>query len=189
MNKAKLRDKHHEMRRAAAAGAEAETEEKMLANLDKMPAFHEAKTIMMYWSKSAEAPTHKIVESLLEKKKKVVLPISVKKSMTLELYAITSTNERVAGPFGVMEPDAEKCRRVEPDEIDVAIVPGVAFDMDGHRLGHGLGFYDRFLKSANCPKIGLCFDVQIEKEPLPHEAHDVKMDYIVSEKRVLQTIG
>lgn len=185
MEKKRLREKHHHIRGGEAKKAGSDTEKEMLANLEKIPAFAAAKTILIYHSKPAEAPTHNIIRELLRQKKRVVLPKSVERDKTLQLYFISSADELMAGKFGVMEPDTKECRPAKTEEIDVAVVPGVAFDYEGGRLGHGLGFYDRLLKEVKCKKIGLCFDAQIEREPLPREPHDVKMDFVVSEKRVI----
>jgi 5-formyltetrahydrofolate cyclo-ligase len=73
-----------------------------------------------------------------------------------------------------------------PEELDVILIPGLAFDLNGNRLGQGGGWYDRVLARApHALKIGVCFDCQI-LESVPHEAHDVKMDFVVTEKRLLE---
>jgi len=184
--KKRLRDAFHAIRRAEAARADERLEESLLANLDKIPPLRSALTILMYWSKSDEAPTHHLVDAMLRREKRVALPRTA--GRTLEAYLIRSADDLAPGAFGVMEPDPSRCEKVEPGSLDALIVPGVAFDEGGNRLGHGLGFYDRFLKPGPRPgvRIGLCFDKQIHQKPLPHEAHDVKMDFIVSEKRVLR---
>ena len=83
------------------------------------------------------------------------------------------------GEFGVLEPKYVKL----VEKVDLVIVPGVAFDIRGHRLGYGQGFYDRVLPTLNCPKIALAYDEQVLVE-LPREDHDARMDMIVTDKRI-----
>ena len=89
--------------------------------------------------------------------------------------------------FGILEPDPEVYPvTVEPNEIGVVFVPGVAFDRLGHRLGYGKGYYDRWLRGASAlEKIGLAFSFQV-LERLPAEAHDVRLDLLVTEQDVLE---
>jgi 5-formyltetrahydrofolate cyclo-ligase len=89
------------------------------------------------------------------------------------------------GLFGVWEPKKNHVRTVDPREINVALVPGVVFDKRGYRIGHGQGYYDRFLGQyhANLISIGLSFDVQVIDE-IPVSMHDMPVDYIVTETQV-----
>jgi len=102
----------------------------------------------------------------------------------LEFVEVTSREELVAGAYGILEPHGS--RVVPLADHDLVVVPGVAFDVSGHRLGYGRGFYDRVL-SAGCGRAalaGLCFDFQVVAS-LPAEAHDVRMNLVVTDERML----
>ena len=92
-------------------------------------------------------------------------------------------DDLVSGPLGILEPKGTDLA----DNLDAAIVPGLAFDIAGNRLGYGKGAYDRLLSKWELVKIGACFDFQIA-ESLPSDEHDLKMDLIVSEKRIIKPI-
>ena len=91
--------------------------------------------------------------------------------------------ELKSGAYGILEP--EEIRAIEPHKIDVAIVPGIAFDFRGYRIGYGKGYFDRLLAKMDAMKVGIAFDFQLVEE-IPHEKHDIKMDVIITEKRILQ---
>jgi len=84
----------------------------------------------------------------------------------------------VIGKFGAREP-AANCAEISLDKFDLVLVPGVAFDLQGNRLGRGRGFYDRLLESASGVKCGICYDTQL-LENIPTEAHDAKVDFILT---------
>ncbi|MBK7843284.1 MAG: 5-formyltetrahydrofolate cyclo-ligase [Bdellovibrionales bacterium] len=92
------------------------------------------------------------------------------------------------GPFGIQEPDPQKCELVQIDDCDFILVPGVSFDRCGRRVGYGKGFYDRALGKASRIKIGICFSVQLSQEPLPYGDGDVKMDWIVTENSMQECV-
>lgn len=103
----------------------------------------------------------------------------------LEFAEVTERQELVPGAYGILEPGGS--RVVAPAELDLIVTPGVAFDGSGHRLGYGKGYYDRFLHGGRVQGklAGLCFDFQLV-ERLPVEAHDVRMDLVVTEERTLR---
>ena len=90
------------------------------------------------------------------------------------------------GPLGILEPKLENSKRVLASELTGVIVPGLGFDSKGSRLGRGMGFYDRFLKSCRAEKIGVCFQTQFSKEPLEVQEHDEKVNRLVTENLVLR---
>lgn len=95
-------------------------------------------------------------------------------------------NDLRAGAFGILEPK-EKCELAQWNQLDLALIPGVAFDQFGRRLGKGKGFYDRVLVPFNGLKIGVCFDEQIVNPPLiPMETHDIHMDWILTPSKLME---
>lgn len=86
----------------------------------------------------------------------------------------------ISEKFKILEPTSKKI--IDQDNIDVAIIPGVAFDIEKNRMGRGKGYYDKFLKDKKFLKVGICFDYQL-LDKIPVEVNDIKMDEIISEKR------
>jgi len=152
----------------------------MQQSLWSFEAFSGAKTVMLYCSKESEAPTQDIIQKALDEGKKVCLPITNASERTMELSFISSLDDLVPSSFGVMEPKLSGLISCKPSDVMAALVPGIAFDRDGYRLGWGLGFYDRFLPSLSCPAIGYCYEAQIA-EKLPREKFDIPVKAIATE--------
>ena len=136
-----------------------------------------ASTVMMYYPLSDEVDVTPVIEQLAENGKTVVLP-QVTGEATMVLRRYTGKADLQEGAFGIMEPCGEIFSDYET--IDVAIIPGMAFDRCGNRLGRGKGYYDRFLPllPARVYKIGVCFPFQL-LDDIPMEEHDIKMDTIL----------
>lgn len=101
----------------------------------------------------------------------------------------TDANSRFApGTFGLSEPVPETCEQVQLTNCNYILVPALAFDRSGHRLGYGRGFYDRALTGVKSSKVGLAFKFQIEPQSLPHDSYDIAMDMVVSEDFILQPL-
>lgn len=134
------------------------------------------RTLMVYWPLKDEVDIRPLIDKLVEEGREVLLP-KVTGDETMILHRYTSRADLVEGAFHIMEPVGEPFTDYEA--IDLALIPGVAFDAAGHRLGRGRGYYDRFLTA--CPlvyKVGVCFPFQRVAE-VPSEAHDVCMDEII----------
>jgi 5-formyltetrahydrofolate cyclo-ligase len=91
----------------------------------------------------------------------------------------------VEGPFGVLEPTPES-PVVDLQKVTGLLIPGLAFNKNGTRLGKGLGFYDKSLETFQGLKVGICFDFQLAESSLPHEAHDIQVDWIVTESGAIE---
>jgi len=152
------------------------------------PEFIKAKTIMFYVSTKDEVKTESMIKYALELGKKVVVPISDLKKKTLHLSEIKDfDNELEPGAFNILEPKKDFLRPVSPEQVDLVIVPGVAFDENGDRIGYGMGFYDRFLSSLKrcIPVIGLAYDFQIVDE-IPVDDKDVTVNIVVTEEKIIE---
>lgn len=140
--------------------------------------------ILAYVAKEPEVETMVIINHLLEKEKKVIVPIIQKETKTLRFSYLESISELEPGTFMVPEPHKYE-KPADPKTIEVAILPVVGFDRNGNRLGYGAGYYDRFLeKYPNLVKIGIAFACQ-ETHNIPVEPFDAKMDYVVTEGGVI----
>ena len=148
----------------------------VIARLKETPRFLQAQTLLIYSALPDEVQTQSLLDELKEAGKTVLLP-KVVSSEEMELRRYTGTSSLQPGAYGIMEPVGE--RFTDYATIDIAVVPGMAFDAQGHRLGRGKGYYDRFLaKVPDVYKIGLCFSWQMVDE-VPSEANDIMMDEVV----------
>ena len=149
---------------------------RLLMRLETRCSLRSPLTVMAYWPLSDEVDIRPLTDQLVAEGHAVVLP-KVVDDERMELRCYSSPADLVEGAFHIMEPVGEAFTDYE--RIDVVLVPGVAFDAAGRRLGRGRGYYDRFL--AACPqlyKIGVCFPFQRVAE-VPGEAHDVVMDEVI----------
>lgn len=153
----------------------------------QVPAFKRARTIMFYVSKGNEVHTHGLIRDALQLKKNVVVPFCIDAHHKIIPAQIRHFSDLREGDFGILQPEKDALCEADPDGIDVFIVPGIVFDREGHRIGWGRGFYDRFLEGAarRKVKIGLAFDFQAV-ERVPREKHDICVDIVVTEKGVKQ---
>lgn len=146
--------------------------------LEKHHLYRTARAILLYNSMPDEVNTHGLIASLHTQGRCVLLP-RMKNDEELELVSYQGQhNLRVSNRFNILEPEGEPF--TEYDSIDLAIIPGMAFTLDGERLGRGKGYYDRLLaKMPNVYKLGLCFPFQI-LDAIPTDKNDVLMDEVFS---------
>jgi len=137
-----------------------------------------------YLAWRSEVMTGKLIELLLQHKKKVAVPKMGASKRLLENYYIQRLSAVSIGPFGILEPDLRQCEPAMLRELQLIFVPGVAFDRRGNRLGSGHGYYDRFLAQSAAPRIGLAFEMQIV-DRVPVGDHDEKMHFIVTENEMI----
>ncbi|MCD8165147.1 MAG: 5-formyltetrahydrofolate cyclo-ligase [Bacteroides sp.] len=140
--------------------------------------FRQAKTLLLYHSLPDEVSTHDFIEKW-KGEKKILLPVVQGDRMNLCLYE--GAAKCATGRFGIAEPLT--LPYTDYDGIDLALIPGVAFDRKGNRLGRGKGYYDRILPRIKAPKTGVCFSFQLLDE-IPSESFDIPMDFIVTEKEL-----
>ncbi|MCL3779641.1 5-formyltetrahydrofolate cyclo-ligase [Prolixibacteraceae bacterium JC049] len=147
----------------------------ILNNIEGHSLFQQAQTVMLYWSMKDEVHTHDFVEKWYQHKR-ILLPSINGDELVLKQFE--GMDELIAGEgFGIPEPAGDPFTAY--NEIDLIIVPGIAFDIQNNRLGRGRGFYDKLLKTTNCPKMGICFDFQL-LSAIPTEPHDMPMDVVIS---------
>jgi 5-formyltetrahydrofolate cyclo-ligase len=149
--------------------------EEIICRLEYNQHIQSAKTILMYYSLADEVFTHKIINQLALTKN-VLLPVVIDdKNMKLRCYE--NEADLKIGTYGIMEPIGKLFEDYQ--DIDVAIIPGMSFDTQRHRLGRGKGYYDRFLKQLpDIYKIGLCYEFQLLPK-IPFNEYDVIMDEII----------
>lgn len=159
--------------------------EAILKKLRNLKEFKQARLVHCYISMNGrhEVDTHPLIKEMLNNGREVVVPRTNLDAGTLSHYTINTMEELVTNDWGVPEP--EDGRSVDPASLDLVIVPMLGADEQGNRIGYGKGFYDRFLKEVNCPKIGLTYEQCIVDEGLPVEPFDVPLNRVVTEKRVI----
>ncbi len=148
------------------------------------PVVQRAERIMIYYSVRNEAVTTGIIQKLFTIGKTVALPICIA-GRNLRAGLIANCAQLVPAKFGLFEPKPES-ETIAPEQLELIVVPGLAFDVAGHRLGHGAGYYDRFLvRAPNAVIIGLAYDFQVLPE-IPTEKHDIAMNAIITPTRVIE---
>lgn len=144
--------------------------------------FKEAKNIMFFASFDGEVETFKMIKQAIKLGKQIALPMIVKRQKQIIPSKITDLKKELnIGPYGIKEPNRRNAKLVLPKDIDLVVVPGIAFDRKGNRLGRGVGYYDRFLQKLpnGTTTIGLAFSFQILKV-LPHRRHkDIPVDKVI----------
>lgn len=139
--------------------------------------YKKAEAVMLYMPIKGEAD----VTGLLSDDKVFLVPVTDGD----DIYACI-LGETEEGKFGVPEPRVKK--RFDKEKIDIVLVPGVAFDRKGNRMGYGKGYYDRFLKGMSALRVGVCHSFQLV-DAIPTEKHDVKMDMIITEREVWSSVN
>ena len=139
---------------------------------------------MLYASTAEEIDLYPLMEQLLTEGRRIALP-EIVGSGVMEARVLPAMDALTPGAFGILTPDPARGDRISPEEIDVIIVPGAAFDADGGRLGLGGGYYDRYLlRASRAVRLVLAYDVQIVPH-VPMGAQDVRVDAILSERRTI----
>ncbi|MBU0985939.1 MAG: 5-formyltetrahydrofolate cyclo-ligase, partial [Proteobacteria bacterium] len=152
--------------------------------------FLEANVVLLYIPSTSEVDTRQIVNRCLDYNKIVILPAFAAGTHEMKLMKIDNLDTDLKlGPRGILEPDESRCNVVPIECIDIAIIPGVAFDGKGGRIGSGDGYYDRLIPnlSITTRKVALVFEEQIIKQ-VQMESHDKHVDIIITDKRIVYKI-
>jgi 5-formyltetrahydrofolate cyclo-ligase len=149
--------------------------------------YQEAEIVMFYASCGSEVSTDEMIEKALKNNRRVAVPLVRPEDRTMRAVLIHDPDRDLFPGFkGIREPDPGSGRELSADGLGLIIVPGVAFDSAGNRVGMGKGYYDRFLKhlSRGALKIALAFENQIVAT-IPGDDNDIKMDMVITEERVI----
>jgi len=166
-------------------GSRPTADEAVQARLVAEPEWLEAGTVLLYAAMPDEVATLPLIRLALAEGKRISLPACDTSCRTIVAREVRDPErELLPGAYGIYEPE-RACAVVPPGQIDLAIVPGRAFDAAGRRVGRGGGYYDRLLSDFRGRTVALAFDCQIFRE-VPVDAHDVAVDAIVTESRTLR---
>jgi 5-formyltetrahydrofolate cyclo-ligase len=152
-----------------------------------------AKVVLVYMDYKNEVMTGDFIARCLEDGKGVALPkvegtgAEHGPAYDLAVYRIKAVTDAKPGFKGIPEPEAATTERLAPEEIDLAVIPGVAFDRRKNRIGYGAGYYDRFLHKLrkDCLKVAAAFELQLV-EAIPASERDIPVDMVVTEKKIIE---
>lgn len=150
------------------------------------PAWEDAHTVGVYVSFGSEVDTHKIIAETFARRKRIVAPWINPETRQMAFSELRTVDDLAPGFYQrILEPGQRT--EVDPLEIEAVLVPGVAFDRKGGRIGMGGGYFDRMLpQMTHAVRIGLAYGAQISKEPLPLEPHDIPLHFIVTESEIIE---
>jgi len=173
-------------KRTMSASGRRQKSQAVLQSLLHLHQFQEARVIHLYLSNATEVETDMLFHLARRMKKQVAVPVIDLQSASLLFSELNTLSPLVLeqGPFKVRQPRPAFQKKIDPEKIDFWIVPGVGFDPQGRRLGHGGGYYDRVLQGISKPVLGLAFEIQMMSH-LPAETTDVPVDYIITEERTI----
>lgn len=140
--------------------------------------------VMLYMPFRGELDTGPVMKWLLEQGGDVALPLTDKENRLITPAVVTDLNACQPAAYGILEPSPSRCEQVMPSSLQAVVLPGVAFDLAGYRVGYGGGYYDRFLPrlDADCITIGYCYDWQLI-DHFDADSWDQPLDYVVTDKR------
>lgn len=197
-----LMEKKSKMRRQAYDARKAQLNKEEVSKIicDKflsLPEYQAAQTIMWYIDCRSETRTRHVLPDAINSDKKIVVPyctVDENGDNKLGLWHLASMDELIIGKWSILEPPkqrwGESGKEVEPNELDLVMVPGTGFDRNGGRMGNGQGYYDRLLDGvrADAPLIAICYESQLFDEIIVGP-HDVYMDKVITEDAIYEGRG
>lgn len=182
LNKEEIRKENKEKRKLMTK-SEVEKKSRTAAfHFLESEVYKNSQTVMLYYPIGNEADTAYILKKAFEDGKKVAFPVTNPQNNEITAVLADSETQFCKGAYSIPEP--EEKRTIDKNMTDVIIVPGIAFDKKGARVGFGKGCYDRFLENIKAKKVGFCYDFQIKNE-ISADIFDIKMDYLVSESGMI----
>ena len=165
------------MRRALSPAQQDAAADAVYARICAFDPYRSSRVVMAYMACRGELSLDRVIRDALALGKTLVLPRCEAEGI-MTARKIASMDQLSPGAYGLLEPDAS-CDVAEPEEIDLILVPGTAFDRRGHRLGQGAGYYDRILPMTQAVCAGICHDFALI-EDVPCQAHDIPMDFVIT---------
>lgn len=181
-SKASARARFSEIRASISEEERTEKSDKICAHISTMREFSDCDILFAYYPIKTEASALQLIQTALALGKPVALPISVKQDLTLDFRIIRSLEEMKLGAYEIPEPDPLAPRALSSKK-SLCIVPALAFDENGSRLGYGKGFYDRFLRDFKGFSIGITFS-ELLFPSIPTDKNDVAVNAVVTDKLI-----
>lgn len=183
MTKAELRAEMRRKRRSLSPEEIARKSAVISRKLLSLPEYKSADAVMLYISAFGEVSTRELAELMPADGKRVAAPVCDTETKAAAPYYMESASRLKRGAYGILEPERTEKARIE--DFGLIVVPGLAFDLRGARLGFGEGYYDRLLSGTSVTRAALCYDFQLMDE-IPADALDVPMDIIITERRLVR---
>ncbi len=179
-----IRKKMLEARKSHGKDEKETKDDSIRERLFSLPEFAKAKVVLFYVSVRGEVGTARAISESLKMGKKVLVPFSNMKENHMMISEIHNLNELSPGAFGIPEP--KHPREFPLDKIDLVVIPGIAFDRKGNRIGYGLGFYDKFLVNVkrSVPRVAVAYGFQV-LDAVPADEKDIAVHKIVTEKEII----
>ncbi len=183
-HKRALREKYKQLRRDMPADVKKFCDDKIFSKLSGLDAYKNSDLVLTYVSTEIEVDTKKFINRALEDRKIVAVPRCVAGTRNMNFFIIRSLDDLERGTFSVLEPVPQKCKKLTRFDGAFCVVPALAYDRDGFRLGYGKGYYDRFLSAHNnMYRVGICYCGCMTTK-LIHGRFDIPVNMIVTEKYV-----
>jgi len=189
MTKQEIRDKMRARRKEVDDQTRRLAGKAIAERLAASEAFAHSRMFCCYLATPREVTTRYILRAVFDAGREACIPAWSESACAYGLFAFNPHTPLITGHKGVREPAVRV--PVQPRDVDCFIIPGLAFDAQGGRLGYGKGHYDRILARANRTAriLAVCYDWQVADEPLPLEAHDVRVHQIVTDRRLITCGG
>lgn len=180
--KNRLRKKYRSIRKSIPPEQKQMLEKRILDRILSLYQYRDAKTILTYVSKEEETDTLMLINRALKDGKRVAVPKCIDGTCLMDFYYITGTDQLEKSSFGVLEPKTDFCEKmIDGFDESICIVPGMAFDSSGFRLGYGKGYYDRFLSGYNGVTIGIAFSECVSWR-LPKGRYDKPVQLLITDR-------
>lgn len=180
--KAEIRRQMRSMRRALSGEEQKRAADGVYAQIMRMESYRSARTVMAYAAVRGELSLERVTEHIRASGRRLALP-RCGENGEMDACLVTERRQLRQGAYGIWEPD-EGCPIVPPEEIDLMLIPGTAFDRAGGRIGQGGGYYDRYIIKTRAVRVGICHGFALVNR-IPTEKHDVLMDAVVTPEETL----
>lgn len=186
-DKQKLRTVYKSLRSALSIDEKSRLDRNIADRFLMLPQYLACETLLCYVSAKIEIDTHTILTAALRSGKTVAVPRCVSGTREMEFFCITDFDQLASGAYGILEPDPAQCRKLTAFSDSVCIVPALAYDKAGYRLGFGKGYYDRFLSRYSGQSVGLIYE-SCFCEHLPHGEFDCRVETVLTESQVISIV-
>ena len=183
--KRRLREELKQWRAALPADEKQRMDAEIARRLIQSKQFQQADAVLIYVATPLEVETRPIIKAAWEAGKRVAVPYCIDGTREMMFYEIVDFSQLERRTFGVMEPVPQRCALMEDFSDSICVVPALAYDLEGYRLGYGAGYYDRFLSRYPGPKIGIVYSGCV-KGRLTHGRYDLPVDMLITEERLLR---
>ncbi len=190
MNKEEIRRKILKKRLSLSSEDIRDKSQQVFLHLAETVEYRNSQNIMFYVATRSEVQTEEMIKMSIKMGKNVFVPIILPECINLAPSKIFDFDtELEKGKKGILEPKKEYYRLFPPEDIDLIIIPGVAFDLSGNRIGRGFGYYDNFLRKvrSSAKIVALAFEMQIVKK-IPNDKNDIPVHKIITENRIISSI-